>query len=85
MSLDEFDIATHASALEETALLAVHDHNDRETPYATTEALVTGWREAEILTTHGLGHRRILRDPDVVHAVVHTVTSDAARRLPRTA
>jgi pimeloyl-ACP methyl ester carboxylesterase len=85
MSLDEFDIATHASALEETALLAIHDHNDRETPYATTEALVTGWPEAEILTTHGLGHRPILRDPDVVHTVVHTVATDAARRLPRTA
>ena len=81
MSLDEFDIAAHASALEPTSLLAVHDRDDRETPYLTTEALVAGWPGAELLTTHGLGHRRLLRDPDVVRTVTRTVAADAARRL----
>jgi pimeloyl-ACP methyl ester carboxylesterase len=83
--LDEFDIAAHASALQPTSLLAVHDRDDRETPYVATQALAARWPDAELLTTYGLGHRRILRDPEVVRAVTCAVAADATRRLPRPA
>jgi pimeloyl-ACP methyl ester carboxylesterase len=81
MPIDEFDVAAHASALQPTALLAVHDRDDRETPYTATEALVARWPDAELLTTHGLGHRRLLRDPEVVRTVASVLAADAARRL----
>jgi hypothetical protein len=32
--------------------------------------IVHAWRGAALLMTDGLGHRRILRDPDVVAATV---------------
>jgi pimeloyl-ACP methyl ester carboxylesterase len=85
MPIDEFDIAAHTSALQPTALLAVHDRDDRETPYTATEALVSRWPNAELLTTRGLGHRRLLRDPEVVRTVTSVLAADAARRLPRPA
>jgi pimeloyl-ACP methyl ester carboxylesterase len=81
MPLDEFDIAAHVAALQPTSLLAVHDRDDRETPYAATQTLAARWPDAELLTTHGLGHRRILRDPEVVRTVTSVLTADANRRL----
>ncbi len=60
-SLDPRPIARTRS----TPLLIVHDHDDREVPYAAGAALATDWRGAELVTTHGLGHTRILSDPEV--------------------
>jgi pimeloyl-ACP methyl ester carboxylesterase len=83
--LDEFDIAAHAAQLQPTSLLAIHDRDDRETPYAATQALVERWPDAELVTTHGLGHRRLLRDPDVVRAVTSALAAGATRRLSQPA
>lgn len=55
-------------------LLAVHDRGDREVPHAEARQLVAAWPDAELVTTEGLGHRRILRDPDVVRRAVEFVT-----------
>jgi pimeloyl-ACP methyl ester carboxylesterase len=54
-------------------LLVVHDEGDREVPIACGEAIARAWRGAELLRTTGLGHRRILRDPSTVEAVVRFV------------
>lgn len=51
-------------------LLVVHDENDREVPLSCGKLLAEAWPGAELLTTRGLGHRRILRDPGVVERVV---------------
>ena len=50
--------------------LVVHDRDDREVPYASAERIVRGWPEAVLVTTSGLGHRRILRDASVIERVV---------------
>lgn len=55
--------------------LVVHDLEDKESPYTGTALLADSWEDAELLTTTGLGHQRILRDPDVIAAVVAHVTS----------
>lgn len=85
LPMDAFDIAAMAPELGRTRLLAVHDRDDAETPCVATEALVAGWPEADLLTTRGLGHRRILRDPDVVRTVTSTLAADAAHGLTRPA
>jgi pimeloyl-ACP methyl ester carboxylesterase len=54
-------------------LLVVHDENDREVPIACGEAVAAAWPGAELVRTHGLGHQRILRDPEVLRAVVRFV------------
>ena len=56
--------------------LVVHDRGDRQTPYADAVRLVASLPDARLVTTDGLGHRRILKDAAVVRQVAD---------LPRTA
>jgi pimeloyl-ACP methyl ester carboxylesterase len=51
-----------------TPLLVVHDRDDNETLWEDGVTLVETWPGARMITTEGLGHRRILRDPAVVEA-----------------
>jgi pimeloyl-ACP methyl ester carboxylesterase len=51
-------------------LLVIHDEGDRDVPHAEGAALAAVWPGARLLTTVGLGHRRILRDPATVDAAV---------------
>lgn len=52
----------------------LHDRRDKEVPYAEGVALAEAWPSAELVTTEGLGHGRILRDPEVIAAVVDFAT-----------
>jgi pimeloyl-ACP methyl ester carboxylesterase len=47
-------------------LLVVHDRGDREVPHDDGVAAARTWPDARLVTTVGLGHRRILEDPHVV-------------------
>lgn len=58
-------------------LLIVHDRDDRETDWRSARALADLWPGASLLTTRGLGHRRILRDPAVVERVAGFVAEAA--------
>lgn len=59
-----------AEFLAEAPLLVVHDRDDAETPHAGGAAIAAAWPRGRLLTTHGLGHRCILRDADTVARVV---------------
>lgn len=54
-------------------LLAIHDRDDRETPYEGAIAITEGWPDAVLRTTEGLGHRRALWHPDLVAEAVEFV------------
>jgi hypothetical protein len=56
-----------------TPALVVHDRDDREVPYASADRIVRAWPGATLVTTGGLGHRRLLRDADVIRRVVRFV------------
>ncbi|WP_323096721.1 alpha/beta fold hydrolase [Intrasporangium sp. YIM S08009] len=58
-------------------LLVVHDLGDREVPHDASAALARTWPGARLLSTVGLGHRRILTDRAVTGAVARF-----AARLP---
>lgn len=62
-------------------VLVVHDTDDREVPYADGPRLA-GLLGAKLLTTNGLGHRRILYAPEVVAAIVEFI-EDGRRVEPR--
>jgi len=62
----------------EMPLLVVHDENDRFVPHVEGVCLADGWPGAELVTTTGLGHHRLLRDP----MVVGRVTDFAHRPVP---
>jgi len=65
MALADFDMPRLAGE-RDTPLLVIHDRGDAEVPWADGEAIARAWPGAELETTEGLGHRRILRDPGVV-------------------
>jgi len=64
-----FDVAALAPSLS-APLLVIHDRGDGEVPWQHGRVIAHAWRGAALLMTDGLGHRRILRDPDVVAATV---------------
>ncbi|MGW0434887.1 alpha/beta fold hydrolase [Micromonospora sp. NPDC003197] len=67
----DFDIPARAAERQDLPpLLVVHDRLDKEVRHTDGEALAAVWPRAELMLTEGLGHRRILRDPGVVDAVV---------------
>jgi pimeloyl-ACP methyl ester carboxylesterase len=48
------------------ALLVVHDREDEEIGWRDGAAVAEAWPGAELVTTSGLGHRRVLKDAGVV-------------------
>lgn len=82
----ELRILGMAESLE-TPLLLVHDRDDAEVPWPDGAALAAAWPGARLVTTTGLGHRRILREPSVVAEAVAFVAEaspggwDPAARL----
>ncbi|HXG27559.1 MAG TPA: alpha/beta fold hydrolase [Nevskiales bacterium] len=63
-------------------LLVVHDRADRETPWTDGEAIARAWPGARLLSTQGLGHRRILADADVIRSVTGFVQSVDVQAAP---
>ena len=66
--LSDFDPRNLTSGQPPT--LVIHDRQDKEVAYAEGLALRASWPTAELVSTDGLGHQRILRDPEVVDAAV---------------
>ena len=56
--------------------LVLHDRTDRQAPYAASAALAAERDEVSLLSTTGLGHQRILRDPAVVAAAVAHIVDE---------
>ena len=57
-------------------LLVLHDEQDRAVPIDCGVSLVEAWPGAQLKKSRGLGHNRILRDPDTVASVVAYVKGD---------
>lgn len=70
--LTEFDARVQAAHSDPLPTLVVADRADRQTPHAAAADLARAVG-AQLVTTDGLGHRRILRDPAVVGRVVDFV------------
>ncbi len=49
-------------------LLVIHDEDDLDVPVRFGRTLAAAWPGAKLMITNGLGHRRILRHPDVIAA-----------------
>lgn len=76
---------THKYALDRRAqsidahALIVHDTDDRETPFTEGARLAKGWAGSTFVATSGLGHRRILKDADVVERAVAFIDEKVSR------
>ena len=50
-------------------MLLVHDRDDLEIPFEYALIIQQTLRNAELIATSGLGHRRILKDPAVIDQI----------------
>jgi pimeloyl-ACP methyl ester carboxylesterase len=66
---EEFDVIT-AARRRTAPLLVFHDPDDRDVAWTDGAAIVEAWPGAELVSTSGLGHRRIVHDPGVVARAV---------------
>jgi len=64
----------------EIPLLVVHDRDDKEVPYSVGRGIANQWPSAELIITEGLGHQRILGDPNVRDTAVRFVDADVRLR-----
>lgn len=51
-------------------LLVIHDRHDPEVPLRDGASVAAAWPGARLVETAGLGHNRVLRDPEVVAGAV---------------
>ena len=65
----DFDLLAMPERAALPPTLVVHDRADREISYHEAERLVASWPQADLVSTDGLGHQRILRDADVIALV----------------
>jgi pimeloyl-ACP methyl ester carboxylesterase len=76
--MSDFDVPALAREFAAPPLLLLHDRLDTETSWSDSAAIARSWPEARLVTTTGLGHRRILRDPTVVAEVTGFVADRPA-------
>lgn len=55
--------------------MIVHDADDKEVGFQSALEIQEVWPQAKLLRTEGLGHRRVLRDPQVLRAVTDFINS----------
>jgi pimeloyl-ACP methyl ester carboxylesterase len=80
-SWDEFNVLRPAAKMT-APLLVFHDREDRDVAWTDGQAIAAAWPGAELVSTSGLGHRRIVHDPDVVaRAVSFLAPASAATRI----
>jgi pimeloyl-ACP methyl ester carboxylesterase len=73
MPMSAFAVPAVAAQVATPPLLLVHDRQDSETGWSDSAAIARAWPQARLVTTSGLGHRRILRDPAVVAEIADFV------------
>jgi pimeloyl-ACP methyl ester carboxylesterase len=66
---EELHIPTLARDMTAAALI-IHDRDDTDVPFAHGEEIAGAWPGAQLVATAGLGHRALLRDPDVIRRAV---------------
>jgi len=74
MTIDQVEAESNAPRVSLPTLL-VHDVGDRVIPLAHGEALAARLPQARLLRTRGLGHRRLLGDPEVGRQVAEFVAA----------
>jgi pimeloyl-ACP methyl ester carboxylesterase len=51
-------------------VLVIHDKQDRDLPFACANYYAKAWESSRLVATEGLGHRKILRDAEVVDKII---------------
>lgn len=78
LAVRDFDARVQARHVDPRPTLVITDRGDRQTPYPDVVDFADTIG-ASLISTEGLGHRKLLRDPAVVQAVVEFITVPRAR------
>lgn len=71
----ELKVAGLADRVAVPPALIVHDLADPEAPWAGAAEIAKAWPRAELVTTSGLGHRRLLKDPAALNRVADFIAT----------
>jgi pimeloyl-ACP methyl ester carboxylesterase len=63
----------------EADALIIHDRGDREVSFSDGELLAAACKRAKLLPTEGLGHARVLSDPEVALVAADFIAGDESR------
>jgi len=74
---DEISPEFNARGIREIPALFLHDEQDRDVPIEQVERLHAAWPGARLERTSGLGHNRILRNPEVIARAVAFIRDGA--------
>lgn len=72
VKLEDINITTLGKNIS-VPVMIVHDKNDKEVGFQNAQWLHEAWPQSKLLITEGLGHRRILKDPEVIRKVVEFI------------
>ena len=75
ISVEQLEVHRRLPALGQPALI-VHDLDDADVPWSEGERYARYWPGARLLTTQGLGHRRVLDAPDTINAALAFVRGE---------
>ena len=73
--IERVSTVNNVSHLDNKALI-IHDEDDTDLPWQSGQIVAKAWKGSRFIKTRGLGHRRILRDPDVVQTATNFIISD---------
>ncbi|MEW9573041.1 alpha/beta fold hydrolase [Rhodanobacter sp. Si-c] len=76
IAVEQLEVHRHLFALGQPALI-VHDLEDADVPWSEGERYARCWPGARLLSTQGLGHRRVLDAPAVIAASIAFVRGEA--------
>jgi len=85
MPWSAFNVPDIGRTREVPPTLVIHDRQDREVPWQDGAAIAGAWPGASLVTTQGLGHRRILEDAGVIGRIADFVRHAGASPRPVTA
>ena len=74
-SVDRFSAANLLEPIS-SEVLVVHSVDDERVGYMNAKAIVASGRSARLITCEGLGHARVLYDPNVIRSVTSFIAQD---------
>ncbi|MFD1096185.1 alpha/beta fold hydrolase [Salegentibacter chungangensis] len=72
--MDHYSGAVSAGGLE-TPALVIHDKTDVDVHYSSAYEIDEALNNSELVITYGLGHRRILGNPEVINKITTFITA----------
>jgi pimeloyl-ACP methyl ester carboxylesterase len=71
------DMESNVKSLSCKALI-IHDEDDLEISWHSSEKIAQAWPGAQLIKTQGLGHRRIVRDQQVIEHIIDFLDTGTA-------